>query len=67
MNSKTGFTPLQGPGLALQQCVDRFCALVLRTKLIIFPLFEVKQSLQLHQSMHELSLKIPSLLVYAGI
>ena len=53
MNSKTGFTPFQGPGLALQQCVDRFCALVLRTKLIIFPLFEVEQILQLHQGIHK--------------
>ena len=35
-------------------CVDRLCALVLRSKLIIFPLFEVEQSLQLHQSIHKL-------------
>ena len=31
-DTKTGFTPLQGAGLPLQQCVDRFFVLALRTK-----------------------------------
>ena len=55
MNNKTGFTPLQGAGLALQRCVDRFCVLVLRTKRQVCKLQYLQYSYRIRRKLVQLT------------